>query len=223
MIAIADIPEMFRPAAAQVREQGWDIERQGGHLTWTAPDGTEVRSASTPSDRRALYRHVSRLRQAGAVIDGRGAASKPEPVQAEPKPPEPVQAEPEPEPASVAELRELLADVRAALKDLQKGEKQFKTAVTAEVREQVATEVRTAVDDALREAARRHDEALERFAAESRAALEASRREHKARMADANALIAALQARSGPDLSGLSRLPAVPAAFRRPPKPPVSE
>jgi hypothetical protein len=112
------IPEMFRPAAAQVREQGWVIEATGSdHLRWVSPDGVVVTSASTPSDSRALPRQVSRLRQASAVIDGRGAARpepgpEPEPVTA----PVPAASTPGTQAAAHAagELRELIREARPA-------------------------------------------------------------------------------------------------------------
>jgi hypothetical protein len=206
------IPEMFRSTAAQVREQGWVIEQAGGHLRWISPDGTAVTSSCTPSDCRALPRHVSKLRQAGAVIDGRGAASTPETVMPT-GPPEPKQASElvcQDQPPEVAELRELISEARAVLGDLQRERKASEALVAADVHELVASEVARALKGPLRDAEQTQAEMLERFDADAKAALDDARRSFRARMGEANELIMSLRTRLSADIAG-----AVPSAFCR--------
>ena len=215
------IPEMFRSAAAQVREQGWTIEAtDSDHLAWISPDGTVVTSAKTPSDRRALPRHVSRLRQAGAVIDGRGATARPEPEPAEPRP----APEPEPEPASrpevADELRELIREAREVLGDLQREQKATEAIVETGLRNLVADQLLKMLADPdgtyATEMRELHEMTTSRVAEmtdEFRREGQREIRAFKARLHDVNELITALSARSG---LGLNK-PAVPSAFRKPP------
>ncbi len=211
------IPEMFRSAAAQVREQGWTIEAtDSDHLAWISPDGTVVTSAKTPSDRRALPRHVSRLRQAGAVIDGRGATPRPEP--------EPVEARPEPEPEIASrpevadELRELIREAREVLGDLQRERKATEAIVETGLRNLVADELVRMLSDEdgaylteMREMnaamTSRVAEVTGKFERDGQQAI----RSFRARLAEVNELIKALSVRSS---LGLDR-PAVPPAYRK--------
>lgn len=60
------IPEPLRPWARAARRAKWRITYQGsGHLRWTAPDGTAVVTASTPSCPAGTRSAISRLRKAG--------------------------------------------------------------------------------------------------------------------------------------------------------------
>jgi hypothetical protein len=216
------IPEMFRSAAAQVREQGWVIEAtDGDHLRWISPDGAVVTSAKTPSDSRALPRHVSKLRQAGAVIDGRGAAPRPRPKPApEPSP------EPEPETASPVstevadELRELIREARAVLGDLQRERKAAAEIVATGLQSLVGAELyrllhepdgvyQAEMRELHAETASRVAEVVGKFERDGQQAI----RSFRARLAEVNELIKALSVRSS---LGLDR-PAVPPAFRKPP------
>lgn len=209
------IPEMFRSAAAQVREQGWTIEAtDSDHLAWISPDGTVVTSAKTPSDRRALPRHVSRLRQAGAVIGGRGATARPEPEPVAPRP----EPEPEPEPASrpevADELRELIREAREVLGDLQRERKATEAVVGDGLRSLVADQLYQMLADEdgvfqaeVREIHAEASRATAKFEREGQQAI----RSFKARLHDVNELITALSARSS---LGLNK-PAVPPAFRK--------
>lgn len=59
------IPEPYRDLARAARKAGWAIEVSGkGHLRWTAPDGTVVITAATPSPGGARDDRV-KLRRAG--------------------------------------------------------------------------------------------------------------------------------------------------------------
>jgi hypothetical protein len=58
------IPEPYRPAAKIARALGWSIVMTGrGRLKWTAPDGTVVLTAATPSSGSREDR--AKLRRAG--------------------------------------------------------------------------------------------------------------------------------------------------------------
>ena len=214
------IPEMFRSAAAQVREQGWVIEATGSHLRWVSPAGAVVMSAATPSDRKALPRHVAELRRAGAVIDGRTAASKPEADAeevTEPAPavePEAVSGDPRPE---VAELRELVSEARALLRDLRQEKKDTSEWLAANIREVVTAEANRLCDAALADMDKRYTAELARVIKMLEDAAGRDDQIFQSRMADANSLIQALSARLRvadipmPDISRAN----IPAAFRR--------
>lgn len=59
------IPEPYRDLARAARKAGWVIEPSGkGHLRWTAPDGSWVITAATPSSWGARDDRA-KLRRAG--------------------------------------------------------------------------------------------------------------------------------------------------------------
>lgn len=65
--ATVTISKQLRPLAKRARRAGWTIEqRNGGHLTWTPPDGGPyIVSSFTPSDPRAVKNLRADLRRAG--------------------------------------------------------------------------------------------------------------------------------------------------------------
>lgn len=63
------IPRPWRRIAAHAVAAGWTIRRtRRGHLLWTAPDGTRVVTAGTPSDWRSLRNDLAQLRRAGLTV-----------------------------------------------------------------------------------------------------------------------------------------------------------
>lgn len=60
------VPEAYRRYAKRARRQGWTITwARNGHLVWRHPLGHAVRTAATPSDRRACLNVAADLRRAG--------------------------------------------------------------------------------------------------------------------------------------------------------------
>lgn len=64
--------EQLVRVAEAARAQGWTIcrGRRTHHFKWTPPDKSRpaVYHSSTPSDRRAMYNFISRLRKSGLEL-----------------------------------------------------------------------------------------------------------------------------------------------------------
>jgi hypothetical protein len=228
------IPKEYQPLARQVREQGWTVEpTDGDHLRWLGPDGQMVISGKSPSDKRALHDHVAQLRRYGAVIDGRGAAGPP------PEQPRPVPAaEPVLAPlvagknhggadtAGPDELREVIAEARGLLGDLQREVRAARALLKGDLREMVTEAMYEVLQDDKIGLGKRMDDRLdEELAGFGEAAAKRIRsyddkllnfdRAMDARITKANDLIAALQARVSRSPDGLAPPNPVPAAFRK--------
>lgn len=56
--------------ARAARRHGWTVTqpRRGGHLRFTAPDGTIVFTSATPGDMRAVWNAAAALRRAGLNV-----------------------------------------------------------------------------------------------------------------------------------------------------------
>lgn len=63
------LPSDWRPLVSAAVRAGWTLEKTGGgHIRWQSPTGGCTFTASSPSDRRAMYNARSRLRRAGLSI-----------------------------------------------------------------------------------------------------------------------------------------------------------
>jgi hypothetical protein len=63
------VPKDWIPMVEAAVRAGWILTKTGGdHVRWQAPSGKIIFSASSPSDKRAMYNTRSMLRREGLAI-----------------------------------------------------------------------------------------------------------------------------------------------------------